>query len=631
MSKLDKKPRSENHPGRTVHDLSHDFKFTAACGHILPIEADILLPGDKVDVSVDMYARNIQPFLAPAMANFDFHIDYFFVPMTLIYQPFASVVYGIQQEYSSNFNNLQGNGGLPLFSKSVYKNYMEQYGNTIPQDGFEPVGFGSIRLLDMFGINPVAARPSEAVVVGDYFPSFFPWQLAAYQCCYQYYFRDEDLEKFNNIPFNLDRLAQGTTINDLSFSEDNSTFRQLCKIRYHRAYNDYYLGISRSPLINENNLIGGNINGFGSLNNLLSVYNDLGSAAVFPSGQYYNDSNVEVPGNNPNALFGAAPLSLFEQNQVGDLDSGPIESHYNTNFSRTTDQLRKLFAVEKLVTITERNKKTYDAQTLGHFGIRVPHDVKHEISHFGHDKSSFHIGEITALASGSDGENGTTFGEYGGKGSMSLKGHSQRFIAPCHGVLLVSFSIVPRYDYNISNLKRNFVSNRLDFFQPEFDNLGMQPLYKYEVTDRISITPNSDSGSRVADASCATQVQGWQYRYEQFKRGVNRVTRAFTNNDLSAWTLQRTPFRNGNSFGSMGSFHTVEEINYYTWLYNSYGYVSPRDTDGIFAVPYLTDEYSEVIGLNPHLVYETDPFCIYSRINYRKVSIMSTYSMPKLD
>ena len=30
--------------------------------------------------------------------------------------------------------------------------------------------------------------------------------------------------------------------------------------------------------------------------------------------------------------------------------------------------------------ITGRTKKNYDAQVLAHFGVNVPHDVKHDIT-----------------------------------------------------------------------------------------------------------------------------------------------------------------------------------------------------------------------------------------------------------
>lgn len=633
MSKLNKKPRSQNQRGRTVHDLSHNFKFTAACGHILPVESDIILPGDTINCKVNLFGRNIQPFLAPAFAEFDFHIDYFFVPMQLLFQKFDNIVYGIKSQFSSAIPQQTGSSNLPYIQAVDLKRFLGWAGESVFSDrlSFEQFGCGAIRLLDMFGINSVGVLSEETRAHDNFCPNFFPWQLAAYQAVYQYYYRDEDLEDFNNSSFNLDQYSSVHVIPSPSRSVtslDNYPFAQLLRMRYHRAYGDYFQSSKRSPLLNGRNLFQFNFN------NLLSVYNDLGSSSIRSVGQQFDDETISSLSSfnssfRPAVNYEDAPLSISQA------AGAPFDGQYNTgnfedvdsNYARSIDQLRKLFAVEKLLTITERSKKTYDAQTLAHFGVKVPHDVKHEISHIGHDKATFKTQEITALAEGSN----VAFGEYSAKGQVGLEGKGCRFTAPCHGVFLATFSIVPRYDYVVRNYRRNFVKDRLDFFQPEFDHLGMQPLYRYEVTDYINVTDdNIDADGHFYAPKVAAEPQGWIYRYQQFKQGINRASPAFLNSVFSSWALTRSPFRAQTAFGTYTESGLSTNNSYYSNQGYNYAYVAPQDSNGIFATLYSGAWSSDYI-YEPQRLYLRDPFMLFSHIDYKKVSIMSTYSVPKLD
>ena len=95
-----------------------------------------------------------------------------------------------------------------------------------------------------------------------------------------------------------------------------------------------------------------------------------------------------------------------------------------------TAYVRRNVCNEKLLMITGRTKKTYDAQVLAHLGVEVPHDVKHDISCIGRTTFDLHIGEVTSLASTSD----SPLGELAGKGWSMGQGKQFKFTAPCHGV-----------------------------------------------------------------------------------------------------------------------------------------------------------------------------------------------------
>ena len=79
------------------------------------------------------------------------------------------------------------------------------------------------------------------------------------------------------------------------------------------------------------------------------------------------------------------------------------------------------------------------------------------------------------------------------------------------------FSVTPEADYNATgidahNLKLSFEQ----FFQPEFDRLGKQPLNSFQ----LSLTKPSTSSGLI---SWEDNVIGYQNRYMEYKTGIDRV------------------------------------------------------------------------------------------------------------
>ena len=87
---------------RSSHVLSHDFGFTATTGHLLPVFHTIMNPGDKINLGFDFNLRTME-LEAAAFADLVTHVEYFFVPMQLLYQPFDNVIYDVQDQFSANF------------------------------------------------------------------------------------------------------------------------------------------------------------------------------------------------------------------------------------------------------------------------------------------------------------------------------------------------------------------------------------------------------------------------------------------------------------------------------------------------------------------------------------------------
>ena len=653
MAKIDQMPEYRANLPRTGHNLSHDFGFTCAPAHLLPVFHDFVNAGETVTLGFDFNLRT-QPLDSAAMSKLKTHTEYFFVPMQLLYQGFSDWYYGIREEFSSRFsvNGELANFTLPTLDlKKVMKHIYDQAAYTYWSSGNlrvqlqESAAINGYRLFDMLGFR--AARCLDGTTDDSTLASVFPYQILAYNCIYQNYYRLDTRELFQPNSFNVDYYFNTGSISDTDFAK-------YCMLHYRPFDNDYFNDIKVSPIVDVLNL--NNKSSFDVANQYLTRGNVLSSgyngsddpfAHINPSsniqtqfGMKYKTSDGEVdlsdlsvgingnyfkqvssfPPNDGDALFDpvAHPGALLDGdddiiNHIHSLagtDSASAEFIAN-GLDIGTANIRAMFASEKLWSVTGRAKKKYDDQTLAHFGFKVPHDPKHEITCFGHDISEIHIGEVISTAN--TGDTGSPLGEIAGKGYGAQGGQRHKFTAPCHGVIMAIFSVVPEEYYQDTFLKANKLSDRSDLYTPEYDHLGMQPLFGYEVQ---------------TDSAHANDIVGWQYRYEQWKRRYNRVTSIFrtptdgytSGGSLSSWIHSIVPYAGRGSVEGQPN----DSTNYAKFLH------FPSELNDIMLVAYQTN-YSNTYASKPYAVYECDPFVVNSHIDCVKVSTMSDYSLPRLD
>lgn len=645
--KFDEMPDYQASLPRTGHSLSHDFGFTCTAAHLLPVFHDFVNPGETVTLGFD-YKLRTQPLDAATMGKLKTHTEFFFVPMQLLYQGFSDWYYGIREEFSTRFNAANGNLDkfeLPLlnlgnlFGQIFSARNSQAFGSEpVKVYGKESIANSAYRLFDMFGFRP--KRIMNGLDQDSSLGSVFPYQLLAYNCIYQYYYRLDTRERFNPNSFNVDKCFSSGLIPEQEFVGYSL-------LHYRPMGTDYFTDVKISPIVDVLNLNNraaldsatqfltrsGKVSS-GNAGNIISnepfnstfgnpssyVQTQFGFKMINDPQRYiqvspnsdYRDSNGSVlQSDYTGHVFRYSSLG---QSYVDNNDALAVDVFHNHSVSGVqqlengldigTANIRAMFASEKLWSITGRAKKTYDDQTLAHFGFNVPHDPKHSISCFGHDSSEIAIGEVISTAN--TGASGSPLGEIAGKGYGAQGSKRHKFTAPCHGVVMVIFSVVPEEYYTGTFLKANKFSDRSDLYTPEYDHLGMQPLFDYEVNPQ-SLTPQA--------------IMGWQYRYQQWKRRYNRTTTVFDTNrgSLSSWIHTVQPY-----FGSIASNAQPNTQSYIRFLH------SPNELDDIFLVNYNLN-YSSTFATDPSAVYDTDPFVVNSHIDCVKVSTMSDYSLPRLD
>lgn len=606
MPRIDEMPEYRSQKPKYTHDLSHKFGFTATVAHLLPVFHDFLNAGETVQLGFDFNLRT-QPLTQAAMVDIDAHVEYFFVPMFLLYEPFGSMYYDISDQYTSlipiNGSSPAVQEGFPVWDwSSVRAGIPSAVGDT----SFEGFPNQAVRLLEHLGFNVENLSTTGSPTVEPWNPNVFPYQLLAYHCIYEYYYRLDSRERFNQALFNWDKFYNTTT----PLTSSDVSVGKLFQMHYRPKDSDYFTDIKVSPIVDVLNL-----NGKYSL----PVVNDWLSRSLRGVSPILKNGSIGSPTNSDSTLSptGASintinsTVTNFGFTAIGTPGLG--DSAVINGNDINTANIRAIFANEKLWSITGRARKHYDDQTLAHFGFNVPHDVKHEISCFGHDRSRIHIGEVISTAdtyvpaSGSTPSTGTRIGDIAGKGYGSLSSKVHKFTAPCHGVVMAILSFVPDVTYSRTFLKCNSVANRQDLYTEEFDHLGMQPQFGYEAY------PSAGSTTRQT-------IIGWQYRYEQFKRRFNRVTHAFVGNGpLDAWMIDFRPSTTAN---------TSNSNSFTAFLHN------PSELNQVMVVNYVTQapqENSQTGDVKVSDIYNGDPFVIDGFINCKKVSTMSDFSLPKLE
>lgn len=627
QKKLNSMPDYKARMPRQPHDVGQSFTYTSSTGMILPVYYDMLHTGDELHFNANLFTR-LNPMSIASLGDIDIHLDYFFVPLSLMYLPSTSMFYQTDDLFSGVFRTNSPGAATSSFEKFPVLDFTQTildmrdfdldfnssanspvpmgFGNYVyPTDRFECQGRSVFRMLDHFELNPLAYLDPDSYLYGyngtsipvtSHF-SFTPWFPLAYQAAYQLYYRNDDREP-KNYHFNMDQYCPALT--SVSWSEGfgssnnvTSWKKSIFSLNYAQRPKDYFNSVKVSPVASSVSMLNG-VNSYKYLNNIHSfISGDISGAST----------NVNTfPSSSGNGSDMTTTDLIFTNDRV------------------SAAGIRQLFMLDKMLRVIGRADKNYESQFLAHYGVKIPHDDLHNITHIGHDMVTMTPELIMSTANTYNGETGSPLGEVGGQGQSMLNGRKRHFKAPFHGVFLVCAYSVPRQRYMSGFNKLHSLNSPMDFWQPEYDRKGMQPLFYYE-TSLIPGQNNALDGTRL----------GWQFAYEQFKRKYDRVSTAFEPapsddliNTYSPWVISVFPYQSLDSNGSSTS--TPPKI-LQPWVFMS----TPNDINGIMQVPHQTSWFfSDDLINTPWLIYHTDPFIHDFRMNCKKVNFMSEYGEPEL-
>lgn len=516
---------------RNAFDLSQKHLFTAHAGMLLPVMTIDLIPHDHVSIQATDFMRCL-PMNSAAFMSMRGVYEFFFVPYSQVWHPFDQFITGMN-DYRSSLLNTTYKGKSPFVVPCVDRTtlYISLNPKTDDKDFFGFSGNSNRnRLFDLLGYGfyyntDGSERVKDVTRFFDKNEKLSLFRLAAYQKIYADFYRNSTYEPIDVDSFSLDSITD--------YADSKLLRNKLAVLRYRNAQLDYFTNLRPTPLFDFANP---SFNGAGTEE----------KQSFFVNG----DSSVRIKGDGDYTSI-LQPFNAGKEAFV------------------TVNDIRNAFALDKLLEVTQRAGKTYAEQIKAHFGYEVSEGRDGKVNYLGGFDCNIQVGDVTQTsgtsASPEQGisiKHGGYLGRVTGKAQGSGTGHIE-FDAKEHGILMCIYSLVPDMQYDATRIDP-FVAkiSRGDYFIPEFENLGMQPLQTRFI---------SDLGSQ------KEKFKGWQPRYSEYKTALDINHGQFANNQpLSYWTIGR-----GRANETLDTFNLASlKIN-------------PKWLDSVFAVNYngtqLTD------------------------------------------
>lgn len=425
-------------------------------------------------------------------------------------------------------------------------------------------GYGAFRLLNMLeygvGQDGSVLVPKDDKLLRHYFPVSQQWhdvlkdnsvlnyqvsafRPLAYQRIYNDFYRNHQWEKADPLCFNVDYLFKGGKIDDV-------TLRNMFTLRYRYLSKDWLT--SALPTVN------------------------------------YSDGIFKLP-----SYVGSLADNISRESNSTSI------SVDNENHIFSVSDIKAAFALDKMLEATRRaNGLDYSSQIAAHYGFKVP-DSRRPSAHFiGGFDNTIAISEVISTSSGSTdakGNNPSVPGQLFGKGIGSMSSNKIDFDVKEHGIIMCIYSVAPQVDYNNDYMSPfNRKLDRMAYFQPEFQNLGLQPILQSD----LCFTSN---------AKVNNSILGYTSRYAEYKSNRDLVLGEFqTGNSLSAWvTPRKSTFKFGDIAGSGGSYLTLSNFM-----------VNPNVLDPIFSINYNGTPATDQFMVNSYFdVKAVRPMSVVGSIN----------------
>ena len=609
---------------KNVFDLSATNKFTLSAGMLVPCLVRELNPGEKVELSLASITR-AQPLNTAAFVRMNQYYHAFFIPYKQLWSPWDNFINGV--DYRQSTRALRAGESIPAFTfKELYTQLFKAgilagqdavKGEFSSKNAVDALGYsyvyGISRLLDMLGYGfEITIKPTDYVTnwskgedddvfiegrgghVGDYnfdhrgktpakpktpptpdsvririasFADFCkfvftnskvflgvdntayassapavqakltqliydcfgeyrfnPFRLLAYQKVYYDFYRRQDYEGSKPEHYNIDDFNA-----DLISMTDTQRLLGIFQLRYRWLAKDYFTGVVPSELFGTENLAQKN-----SVNALLPEYRQAMS------------NLVDGGAGTTSMISDGRSVRLGNINDV------------------STRSIRAIYAIEKLMRLTRRaGDYDYISQTSAHYGVDVPRGRGEEVSFLGGWSSQIDISEVVTTALTEKGDPAQIYG----RGVGTQQGKDINYEAKEHGVLMVITSIVPDSDYSGVGMNNfNAKLYRGDYFHPEFQDLGLQPIMSHE----LAFQPHKLNRS-ASDKFGKSILLGYAPRYAEYKTACDELHGEFrTGKEFSPWVSSIKVLDN--------AFFTDAGIKPSALL------VSPSQLDSIFSV-----------------------------------------------
>lgn len=534
---------------RSSFDLSSKKLFSAKVGEILPVYWQIAIPNNKYRISSDWFTRTV-PVNTAAYTRIKEYYDFYAVPLRLISRALPQA-FTQMSEYMTSAASVGSNTAqltkVPFTTTKTINDWMALAPSTL-DDANIPWYYGACKLLDYlnYGSFLDSSNAKKAVITEAYTgiksmsdnlnPLLYKSSVAVnllpllcYQKIYFDFFSNSQWEKHLAYSYNLDYWT-GTQITDLS--------QEWFKLRYANYPKDMFMGVLPAS--------------------------QYGSVAVLPPiNSSYSSSNIIAAGSDSqvnlvNPASGSSSVSTTSPNSGVESRNVILNSDLSALSIRATEYL------QRWKEIVQFSSKDYTDQMAAQFDVKAPEYMGNHAHYIGGWSSVININEVV----NTNLDTNDSQASIAGKGVGSNSGHQITYDCGAeHCVIMCVYHAVPLLDWASTGQSPQLLcTNIVDFPQPAFDQLGMQP-----VPATAMCNSKNMSGSNTASI-------GYNLRYWQWKSDIDRVNGALR--PQLAYQSWAAPLGGENLLTRTG-----------TWNYKSMK-VFPQQLNSIFQPQVTTSTYS---------------------------------------
>lgn len=610
---------------RNGFDRSECHNVNTFAGGIFPVYAEAFQKGAHVSVNRRIFQRTADVNTA-AFPLIDTHIEFFEVPLRQLWSPWYDFKLNIQDYQSSLLMNTSTQQpylfpNCPRFDLYHVINEMyDTYRNNVETGIFgtsKAYASDASRLLDLlgYGFSDLSKDKEQGSTPGVHTVNFF--KLAAYQKIYYDHFRNTAYESNNPYAYNADFQTGVSGMLPDSFLKNLLTLRY---VNYRRDYfNNIYPALnyvvsepnglswqipsSVAGLAQEAVSISHNLTGSVTGQSVTESGNDQGKWYAY-NGSWVVNAPVKSPSSDSvrnfvldsgGGISHRHDISHSHSLSIAGSITGSVSNAYNVQ------NIRAAFALDKLLRQTAYAPKHVRDQMEARFGIKGTENDK-ECIRFASFKNDIIIGEVTQTAPGSSSSGDyQPLGTIGGKG-VGGDGYAKDnvdYTCKDDCIIMAVMYTIPRACYDSTMIRNwNDKEAREDFFQPEFMDLGLQPVYGIEY--HFDPTVSHSSGHY------GNNIMGYLPRYQEYKIGIDQNHGLFNSGKLLS------PF----------AVHTNDYKRQFAWSYDGLNWpffkVNPSDLDDIFV-----DAYDPLQQIHDQFISNVEIVCLANQD-------MSVHGMPRL-
>lgn len=511
---------------KNTFDLTKSVMTTNDFGRIKPIECRYMVPGDTFNVKLSTFTRAL-PMVSPTFGKIDIINRAYFVPCRSV-QPYFN------EFITNNYARVGATGvNVGIIYTSVGDFIYEFLSNGTLMAQKNPTTPTLNSQYDFYLRTDVETLAGNTISDSAGYYNFTKFGRHVY-----------DLLKSLGLNLNFDSTSYKVKINLLPL------------IAFWKTYWDW---IVPSRWVNQQNNVEGLINyvrQHNSGNNYVG-YDYLHGYLLQPMYSYFDQDyitsafrdpfNPEHLANdtvitNPARYNDSSPLNGATDADTS--DGRAIGSHISTVVAtQNPNSFINAFTVESLGKLQDYLNRGMLAGSkiqdwlLTEFGMRPSTDALNLSTYLGKQVYTMRIGDVMSNADtfDPDADTGVMLGGFAG---TAVGGNESNFSysAKEHGYFIITSEIVPKTSYYQGLTPEFSMLDRLDFFQPEFDNMGVEAISEKELFFSSKKIIGNTTEIR------PDNVFGFQPRYSKLKTAFDVVSGDFANRfgeNLKSWYLSR--------------------------------------------------------------------------------------------